>query len=265
MPAENPPTSPVPTPARRPILGFPFAIATLALLAWQILRITLWIRFAPDNLPWRQTLEVLGNGVFGDVAFAILGSGLLIGLSALLATILSLPALLVQAFGPAAWRPTWRWLFRVAITVGFMTGIFLLVSEWYFFAEFESRFNTVAIDYLIYPHEVFTNLRESYPLPAIVLLCAVGGLTLSLLTFRRWPPAWESATRTRRTFATAAWIAVGLAKTFEYWSGEPGSGTMSRSSMPDPSAESLRDDGIALFQVADELYTAGRFNLPPTP
>jgi phosphoglycerol transferase MdoB-like AlkP superfamily enzyme len=211
MSAENPPTSPVPTPARRSILGFPFAIATLALLAWQILRIVLWIRFAPDNLPWRQTLEVLGNGVFGDVAFAILGSGLLIGLSALLATILSLPALLVQAFGPAAWRPTWRWLFRVAITVGFMTGIFLLVSEWYFFAEFESRFNTVAIDYLIYPHEVFTNLRESYPLPAIVLLCAVGGLTLSLLTFRRWPPTWESASRTRRTFATAAWIALGLA------------------------------------------------------
>ena len=60
-------------------------------------------------------------------------------------------------------------------------------------------------------------------------------------------------------------VVLGLGKTVEYWSGEPGSGTMSRGPIPDPSAESLRDDGIALFQVADELYTAGRFNLPPIP
>ena len=92
---------------------------------------------------------------------------------------------------------------RIAVTVGFMIGIFLLISEWYFFAEFESRFNTVAIDYLIYPHEVFTNLRESYPLPLIGASCGLGGIALSLLVFLRWPPAWNETPRPRR-FAGAA-------------------------------------------------------------
>jgi len=40
---------------------------------------------------------------------------------------------------------------------------------------------------------------------------------------------------------------------------------MTRGQEPDDQALSLRDDGIALFQVADELYTARRFNLPTVP
>lgn len=40
---------------------------------------------------------------------------------------------------------------------------------------------------------------------------------------------------------------------------------MARQPEPDAAALALRDDGIALFQVADELYTARRFNLPPLP
>lgn len=53
----------------------------------------------------------------------------------------------------------------------------------------------------------------------------------------------------------------GLHRTIEYWSGEPGSGTMARLNEPDEAATRLRDDGIALFQTADELYTARRFSL----
>jgi len=56
-------------------------------------------------------------------------------------------------------------------------------------------------------------------------------------------------------------VVLGLNKTVEYWSGDPGSGTMSRLSAPTDSATRLRDDGIALFQAADELYTARRFSL----
>ncbi len=36
--------------------------------------------------------------------------------------------------------------------------LFLCIADYYFFEEFRSRFSTVAIDYLLYPHEVFVNV-----------------------------------------------------------------------------------------------------------
>lgn len=62
-------------------------------------------------------------------------------------------------------------------------------------------------------------------------------------------------------------MVFGLNKSIEYGSGEPGSGTMSRQPEPEPDAGGvkLRGDGIALFQVADELDNARRFNLPTVP
>ncbi len=36
--------------------------------------------------------------------------------------------------------------------------------EFFFFEEFDSRFNLIAVDYLMYPHEVLINLWESYPI-----------------------------------------------------------------------------------------------------
>lgn len=42
--------------------------------------------------------------------------------------------------------------------------IFVTVSEIIFWIEFRSRFNFIAIDYLIYTHEVIGNIKESYPI-----------------------------------------------------------------------------------------------------
>jgi hypothetical protein len=89
-------------------------------------------------------------------------------------------------------RPLWRVLFIITATACCMAGVFLLISEWYFFDEFESRFNCVAIDYLLYPHEVFTNIRESYPVPVILAVCAVCGGGVSWLGFRRFTPDWRT-------------------------------------------------------------------------
>jgi phosphoglycerol transferase MdoB-like AlkP superfamily enzyme len=57
--------------------------------------------------------------------------------------------------------------------------VFNLVAEGFFFEEYQSRYNTVAIDYLIYPHEVFVNVWEAYPVPAVVavVLAAAVGIT----------------------------------------------------------------------------------------
>ncbi len=65
------------------------------------------------------------------------------------------------------------------------TGLFLvlLISFFSFFAEltfwqeFESRFNFIAVDYLIYTYEVVNNINESYPLPLLI----AGVLILVLL------------------------------------------------------------------------------------
>nr|WP_068886696.1 LTA synthase family protein [Pedobacter panaciterrae] len=52
--------------------------------------------------------------------------------------------------------------------------IILLISFFSFFAEltfweeFESRFNFIAVDYLIYTYEVINNINESYPLPLLI-------------------------------------------------------------------------------------------------
>lgn len=68
------------------------------------------------------------------------------------------------------------------------SGLFLmlLISFFSFFAEltfwqeFESRFNFIAVDYLIYTYEVVNNINESYPLPFLV-----GGV-LTLVVFVMW-------------------------------------------------------------------------------
>jgi len=41
---------------------------------------------------------------------------------------------------------------------------FMSLAEIFFFAEFHSRFNFIAVDYLVYSHEVIRNAVESYPL-----------------------------------------------------------------------------------------------------
>jgi len=63
--------------------------------------------------------------------------------------------------------PPWR-AQRALLWTGLAASIyglcFLAVVEWSFFAELGGRFNFVAVDYLVYPTEVVTNVWESYPL-----------------------------------------------------------------------------------------------------
>lgn len=87
----------------------------------------------------------------------------------------SLPLVLVLFLLPHHWFAQ-RW-FRGVIIAGVSLVIYLLlfgaVAEWFFWDEFASRFNFIAVDYLIYTTEVIGNIRESYPMPLI----------LGLLTF----------------------------------------------------------------------------------
>ena len=55
--------------------------------------------------------------------------------------------------------------------------IFNSISEWFFWEEFGKRFNFIAVDYLVYTHEVIHNILESYPIPlllSIIFLVSLG-------------------------------------------------------------------------------------------
>ncbi len=54
--------------------------------------------------------------------------------------------------------------------------MFMSLAEVFFFDEFSSRFNFIAVDYLVYSQEVTRNAIESYPMPLIMT-----GLTLAWL------------------------------------------------------------------------------------
>ncbi len=73
------------------------------------------------------------------------------------------------------WGRRWyRVLSRVGLALWWGVVLFVLQAEYYFFHEYASRFNTVAIDYLHYWTEVTQNIKEMYPVRRIVSLCAVG-------------------------------------------------------------------------------------------
>jgi hypothetical protein len=57
-----------------------------------------------------------------------------------------------------------NWLFFCATVCGFLV---LAVSEWLFWDEFGGRFNFIAVDYLLYTHEVVLNVWQSYPIGKI--------------------------------------------------------------------------------------------------
>ncbi len=63
---------------------------------------------------------------------------------------------------------------------------FSLLAEIPFWDEFGVRFNFIAVDYLIYTYEVFSNINESYPLPLIIfILVALIVVTFLILHKRK--------------------------------------------------------------------------------
>ncbi len=59
--------------------------------------------------------------------------------------------------------------------------LFVAVSEWFFWDEFSTRFNFIAVDYLVYSKEVIDNIRESYPVNTILSVLFVISITVTAL------------------------------------------------------------------------------------
>ncbi len=119
---------------------------------------------AVEFLPWRMA-GWLAIGAAYDLAAG---------------AFLLLPFALLAWLWPSARARRTFGAVNVALAAVALAGLaFCAVSEFVFWNEFSSRFNFIAVDYLIYTREVIGNIRESYPLPAI--LAGLGLLTAVLL------------------------------------------------------------------------------------
>jgi phosphoglycerol transferase MdoB-like AlkP superfamily enzyme len=117
-------------------------------------------------------------------------------------------ALMPQRFARSTVHRALNWLAFSATLCGFLV---LAASEWLFWGEFGGRFNFIAVDYLLYTHEVVANVWESYPIGKLLL--ALAGLAAAvgfLLRRTLWhaagaPLAW----RTGLVFLLAWGLAAG--------------------------------------------------------
>lgn len=61
-----------------------------------------------------------------------------------------------------------------------LVTIFAFIAEFTFWDEFGTRFNFIAVDYLIYTYEVIENINETYPIPIIILVLIITVLMIFL-------------------------------------------------------------------------------------
>jgi phosphoglycerol transferase MdoB-like AlkP superfamily enzyme len=83
--------------------------------------------------------------------------------------------------------------------------VFISAAEYFFFQEFGTRFNFIAVDYLIYTREVIGNIRESYQLTPILaaLLAVTAGIYAAVrqrLSLALQAPGHPVAVRLRTGF-----------------------------------------------------------------
>ncbi|BCR06353.1 sulfatase [Desulfuromonas versatilis] len=168
-------------PIGRLSLLVPLSGAYLAVSA--LLRLVLWWKFGPA----------------AQVGLAEMGPILLFGLVNDLIALLYVNApaacYLLLVPGRLLRAPWHRRLVAVGVFATLFAMLYLGAAEYFFFEEFDSRFNLVAVDYLIYPHEVLVNIWDSYPvLPVVLADLAVAGLL-----FRRlWPMVKQSLAAPQR-------------------------------------------------------------------
>lgn len=76
--------------------------------------------------------------------------------------------------------------------------IFTFFAEITFWNEFKNRFNFIAVDYLIYTHEVVANIQQSYPLP--LLIAGMALMTVLVLMLFHKLKAFKKTFTTKASF-----------------------------------------------------------------
>jgi len=135
-------------------LQFHFMIWFLILS--QILRIIFFV-WQYDEVSWNvfYVFRTLLTGLFFDIGTI---------------TFVSLIGLIYYAIMPNRWVGSYldKSLISFFTTLTMFILVFTFFAELTFWDEFKTRFNFIAVDYLIYTHEVVANIQQSYPLPILI-------------------------------------------------------------------------------------------------
>ena len=112
----------------------------------------------------------------------------------------------------------WRW-HAIAFAAAFTAFAYLLfvlaAAEWVFWDEFASRFNFIAVDYLVYTNEVLGNIWQSYPVATWLALLALPALAVGWALARPMAAALAvPVPLSRRLAALVPWIVVPVATVF---------------------------------------------------
>jgi phosphoglycerol transferase MdoB-like AlkP superfamily enzyme len=136
-------------------------LAAVYLVIGALGRLVLWVAFGLDaGVTAMSGVGVLAVGAVNDAIQALY----LLLPFALLKFLLGNRAPAMRAYPVLKAAAAYLFLFGV---------LYIAVAEYFFFEEFNARFNLVAVDYLIHPKEVIGNIEDSYPVGVASLGVAV--------------------------------------------------------------------------------------------
>jgi phosphoglycerol transferase MdoB-like AlkP superfamily enzyme len=190
-----------PPPSRRPATRYAIARLVAATL-FAVSFITRVVLIVVDG-------TVARDGAWAAARALIAGAGA----DVIVAAWLVAPLVVYLTIASERWFRTraQRRLLVAAIGVGVFLILAVALSELIFFDEFNGRFNFVAVDYLIYPTEITTNIFESFPAGWLLLGVAVVSGCI-LFASRRWIARGLGAvTPVRTRLRTAAGVMALLA------------------------------------------------------
>jgi phosphoglycerol transferase MdoB-like AlkP superfamily enzyme len=188
---------------------FPVAQVVLYAVLSLVLRIVLAAKYSPA-IP----AEGLPEGVVPSVSVSawlqVFATGTL--LDVVVAMVIFLPVALWLSVCPRRWESS-RWqraIFLGGSWLWWSIAIFLLQGEYWFFGEYTSRYNTVAIDYLHYWTEVSSNVAEMYPWKSIVAVSVFGAAAAVAVLWRWFKPA-GNVSLSHRICGLLGWVGAAAA------------------------------------------------------
>ncbi len=149
--------------------GFTVLIVFMILILSLFTRLSLLIISVPNlDQSFYTYPYILFTGLFYDVVNA---------------SYFILPFVVYQWFVPYhIYKQKWH-KYLLLFLFFLVTAILLLnaVGEWFFWDEFTTRYNFIAVDYLIYTTEVIGNIRQSYPIEWIIAALLVIAFSVTFI------------------------------------------------------------------------------------
>ncbi len=144
-----------------------YVLSAFYLTLGSILRVVLWWAYGREAGVQLAALPgILGAGVVNDAVQSLYFFA---------------PFALYVFLLPDVWYRSRinRWVLTVGSLLTIFALIYLAFVEFYFFQEYDARFNIVAFDYLMYPTEVVGDIWDTYPVVTIAIVTTL----LTIATF----------------------------------------------------------------------------------